>query len=56
MKDAYKTAFDDSPNATLVISSDSEITFLWSITVSIYLFAGMISGAFSGAIVDFFGR
>ena len=56
MQNAYKMGFNDSPNATIVITSDSEITFLWSATVSIYCLGGMISGTIGGAIADFFGR
>lgn len=56
IQDEYKTGFSDDPNATDVITSESEITILWSTTVSIYCFGGLIGGSVAGLVADKIGR
>ncbi|XP_067950914.1 facilitated glucose transporter protein 1-like [Watersipora subatra] len=54
MQGAYKNWYNISSGGGDL--SQSEITFLWSATVSIYCLGGVLSGCVSGFMADKFGR
>lgn len=56
IQNEYRNGFSDDPNATAVITSDAEITLLWSITVAIYCVGGLLGGCVAGVIADKIGR
>ncbi|KAF6021314.1 Glut1 [Bugula neritina] len=53
MQGVFSQWYKDTYNLEI---SASEMTFLWAVTVSIYIFGGMISAAIAGALADKFGR
>jgi len=53
MQGVFSQWYKDTYNLEI---SASELTFLWAVTVSIYIFGGMISAAIAGALADKFGR
>ena len=55
MQEQYQKWYNDTHKDGPPLSS-TELTFLWSTTVSIYCLGGLLSGSLGGALADKFGR